>query len=143
MLFRGNIAISYPTHKYVHSLGRMESFSTLKQVLHNTNQWAAAAADTNKLSDFMETRPSSEAKSRSATYEFPSILWNQEVYYRVHNSPPLVGVSSQKNPVHTIPSCFPKALPLTTKSTWLSLSFARFFSPRCVLYALPVASSLA
>jgi hypothetical protein len=39
--------------------------------------------------------------SSKATQIFPSILWYEKVYHRVHNSPQLVPIRNHNNPVHT------------------------------------------
>jgi hypothetical protein len=56
----------------------------------------------------MELRPSWEAANCSATQELPSVLWNPKVYYRPHESPPLVPILSQIDPIPTIPSYLSK-----------------------------------
>jgi hypothetical protein len=49
----------------------------------------------------MELSSSCEATSHSAIQEILNILWNPNIYCRVHTNPPLVLVLSQMNPVYT------------------------------------------
>jgi hypothetical protein len=58
----------------------------------------------------MESSPSWQANSPSATQEFPEVLLNLKVHSRVYETPSLVPILSQMNPVHTTPSYILKIL---------------------------------
>jgi len=56
----------------------------------------------------MEQGPSWEVNSHSGSQQITCLLLNPKVHYRVHNTPPLVPIHSQMNPVHTFSPYFLK-----------------------------------
>jgi hypothetical protein len=75
-----------------------------------------------------------EAKSCSVRQEFPSLLWNPKVHYRVHKSSLLYPILSQMNQVYILKSYFP---PINKKqilnNNALKLSVPFIFSHALVL----------
>jgi hypothetical protein len=90
---------------------------------------------------------------RSASQEIPRILWNQNVYYRVHKSPPPVAIPCQMNQIHIPKPYFPKThfniiLSSTPRSCEWSLPcrlpnqiLYAFFTSPCALHFAPISSS--
>jgi hypothetical protein len=77
------------------------------------------------------------AANSAATQEFPRILWNQKVHYRVHKSSPLVPTLSQDKPIHTNPSYLSKIYLILSTHLRLGLPSGLFHSgfPTNILYA--------
>jgi hypothetical protein len=95
------------------------------------------------VKSLVEVSSSWEAANCAAAQELPSILWNPNVHFRVHKSPPLIPILSQINPTHTVSSYLYKihfniVHPPTPWSSQWSLTF--WFShqyPICI-HLLPI-----
>jgi hypothetical protein len=90
------------------------------------------------ISNSIGLSPSRGAASRSVTQEFPNILWNPKLHYRVHKSPPLVPTLSQVSSVHTTASYLSKIYLILSSHLRLCLPSGIFSSgfPSKILYAL-------
>jgi len=107
----------------------------------------------------MDQSAPGKADSSSANEEISSILWISEAHYRIHNSPPLVPVLSQINPIYNTPfNCcnihFNIKFPFKLRSSKWSLSlyptratcfahliFLDFYLPNIISTTIPVAIS--
>jgi hypothetical protein len=93
------------------------------------------------LTYFMEKSPSWETNRFLASQEFPRILWNPKVHYRIHKCPPSAPILSQLDPVHASTFLFLKIylniiLPSTPGSSKWFLSFR--FPHQNPVYASPL-----
>jgi hypothetical protein len=77
-------------------------------------------------SNSMELSPPWEAAGRSATQEWPNILWREWVRYRLHKNPPLDPTLIQINPVHTTTSNCPRFIVISLSLLHLGLPSGLF-----------------
>jgi hypothetical protein len=83
------------------------------------------------------------ASNCAATQELLNILWNPKVHYLVQESPPLVSIAIQIDPIHTTIShlsmiYFNISHPPTCWSSQWSLSFWRFHQYPICIRLLPI-----
>jgi len=65
--------------------------------------WLTNWLTDHSLTHFMKHSPSWEANSHSDNRRDAHLLWDPKVHYHVHNSPPLVLIPTQMNPI--FPCC--------------------------------------
>jgi hypothetical protein len=76
-----------------------------------------------------------EPSTSSASQQIPRKLWKQRVQ-RVNNSPPLVPILSQINPVHASPSRFPMIIQTVSSNlrTGISICLQQVSTPNTCMY---------
>ena len=77
----------------------------------------------------MQQSPPWEANRFSASQEFPCILWNPKVNYRIHKCPPPVPILSQLDPVHNPTS---QSRSILILSSHLRQGLPSAFRPSCI-----------
>jgi hypothetical protein len=76
-----------------------------------------------EITNSVELSTTRQAASCTATQDLPSILWNTNIRFRFHKSPPLVPILSQTNPVHTTPhSISPRSIFIISSHLRLGLT---------------------
>jgi hypothetical protein len=83
----------------------------------------------------MQMSPSWEATNCAATQEFPNILWDPRVHYRVHNRPPLVLILGHINAVHTTLSYLLRSILILFTHVVRVVSFLLAFPPKSYMHA--------
>jgi hypothetical protein len=92
------------------------------------------------ITNSMDLSHSGQAASHTPTWQLLNTLWNPEVHYRVQNSPLLVPILNQINPLHTIPSTPLKCILILSIHVRFGLPSGLFPSnfPTNILYAFPL-----